>query len=362
MLAEAYEYLLLLCSAALFFFSMVLILGHLPEGELYSGYARGKILYGIAGFIMGMGFFLIWTIDRDRANDLEDAAIYLSACFIAAIPYWVANLYMLAVGKKRKENKLFLLTIPLFLGLLWGGIYLPNRPLGRLMIILACTMLVLMTLHFIRRIYAGYKVSTKMMESYYSGEVNKRIHWIERSSQIMALTIIAMIPVVFYLQKYISIALIGLIGLSIYLYLCISNYFANFQTLINVREENSQNIKKLGAESNETYRQISKKVAEWKLNGGPFRKDISLDMVAAELTTNRTYLSNYINEVQGTSFRDWISGLKIEKAKELILNNPEMSINDIADAVGSSSQSFFARKFKEVVGQTPTEYRKLYSS
>ena len=355
----------MICSASLFFFSLALVLGKLPEGEENAGYARGKIYYAIAGFTMGLAFFLIWNIDRDRTNMLEDAGIYLTACYIASIPYWRANLAMLAFPQASgaRYNSFANISIIFFCALLWGGIYLTNRPLGRTMIILACIMLVVLTYNYGQHIYSAFKSDTRVMEGYYASDVRKRISWIGKSSQLMVVVIIAMIPMAFYGADYLSLALIALIIFDIYLYVSIANYFTDFKGLVLAKADTGQNIAKPSAiDTNETYRQINKLVEEWKSNGGPYRKDISLDQVAAELATNRTYLSNYINEVQGMSFRDWISTLKVEHAKELIEQDPTRSINEIAEAVGSSSQSFFTRKFKEIVGLTPTEYRKKYTS
>ncbi len=60
----------------------------------------------------------------------------------------------------------------------------------------------------------------------------------------------------------------------------------------------------------------------------------------------------------GLSPSAYIQRLKIQKAKELIDANPQMSFNEIADRCGFDTYPNFVRAFKNVTGATPTEYRK----
>ncbi|MBF1590701.1 MAG: AraC family transcriptional regulator [Prevotella shahii] len=50
--------------------------------------------------------------------------------------------------------------------------------------------------------------------------------------------------------------------------------------------------------------------------------------------------------------------LKIKKAKNLLVNNPQMSLGEVADKCGFNDYSNFVRAFKTVAGVTPTNYRR----
>jgi len=91
-----------------------------------------------------------------------------------------------------------------------------------------------------------------------------------------------------------------------------------------------------------------------------YAKDLSIDSVAKKLQTNRTYLSEAINRFHNKSFTQLINGIRIEKAREMILdpNFDHYSIEGIAELVGFSSISSFNNNFKKLIGATPSSLRK----
>jgi YesN/AraC family two-component response regulator len=62
-------------------------------------------------------------------------------------------------------------------------------------------------------------------------------------------------------------------------------------------------------------------------------------------------------EVTGKSITEFISTIRIERAKELLTstNNP---IRDIGESVGYADQNYFSRCFKRIEGCSPMKYRK----
>jgi AraC-like DNA-binding protein len=61
-------------------------------------------------------------------------------------------------------------------------------------------------------------------------------------------------------------------------------------------------------------------------------------------------------KITGINFTDYLSRLRIERAKNLLLN-PNLRISEIAFEVGFQSLTHFNRVFKRVLGQSPTDYR-----
>lgn len=84
--------------------------------------------------------------------------------------------------------------------------------------------------------------------------------------------------------------------------------------------------------------------------------DFTLAKAASDLGTNRTYLSILVNSQFGVPFRDYINNLRIEHAKEFILNNSDQRLEDAAIASGFYSGTQFSRKFKEKEGMTPNAW------
>lgn len=85
---------------------------------------------------------------------------------------------------------------------------------------------------------------------------------------------------------------------------------------------------------------------------------LSLESVAEAVKINSTYLSKlFVNNI-GISFVQYINDLRIEKAC-LLLQNSDMPVKDIADAVGFNSQQNFFRVFKKARGITPRQFKDI---
>ncbi len=84
--------------------------------------------------------------------------------------------------------------------------------------------------------------------------------------------------------------------------------------------------------------------------------DLSLANMAERLNVNRTTLSNTINQHYGVSFREMLNNYRINAAKEYLKDNPSATQLEIAIACGFKSASSFNHKFKELTGETPSNW------
>ncbi len=85
-------------------------------------------------------------------------------------------------------------------------------------------------------------------------------------------------------------------------------------------------------------------------------EDISLGQVARAVNTSTFYFCKMFKKITGINFTDYLSRVRIEKSKNLLLN-PNLRVSEIAFEVGFQSLTHFNRVFKKILGQTPTEYR-----
>src|SRR5580765_8503675 len=83
---------------------------------------------------------------------------------------------------------------------------------------------------------------------------------------------------------------------------------------------------------------------------------LSLGGVAPGVNTSTFYLCKMFKKAPGLNFTDYVSRVRIEKAKNLLLN-PNLRVSEIAFEVGFQSLTHFNRVFKKIIGQSPTEYR-----
>jgi two-component system, response regulator YesN len=87
--------------------------------------------------------------------------------------------------------------------------------------------------------------------------------------------------------------------------------------------------------------------------------ELSLVRLAEQVYFNPSYLSRLFKQVTGSNISDYVSSVRIKKAKRL-LENENLKIRDVAEAVGYISSTNFARFFKAVTNLTPQEYRDAF--
>ncbi|MFO1487646.1 MAG: helix-turn-helix domain-containing protein [Verrucomicrobiota bacterium] len=85
-------------------------------------------------------------------------------------------------------------------------------------------------------------------------------------------------------------------------------------------------------------------------------EELSLGQVAKAVNTSTFYFCKMFKKVTGINFTDYLSRVRIEKSKNLLLN-PNLRVSEIAFEVGFQSLTHFNRVFKRILGQSPTEYR-----
>lgn len=89
-----------------------------------------------------------------------------------------------------------------------------------------------------------------------------------------------------------------------------------------------------------------------------YSEPITLKEVADSAYVSMCYISRMFRKELGRNFVDYLNGVRLEKAKEL-LRDPRYKTYEVAEMVGIPDAHYFSRLFKKVVGLTPTEYREM---
>lgn len=87
-----------------------------------------------------------------------------------------------------------------------------------------------------------------------------------------------------------------------------------------------------------------------------YNKNISLEDVSRAINLSPYYFSRIFKDETGVNFVDYITNIRIEKAKELI-SSSKYSMKEICLMVGYSDPNYFSRAFKKNVGVSPSEYK-----
>ena len=88
-----------------------------------------------------------------------------------------------------------------------------------------------------------------------------------------------------------------------------------------------------------------------------FKNKIALDDIAEALHINSSYLSRVYKLKKGKNLFDTILNLRIEAAKDYLINTDKRTY-EISELVGVEDSSYFSKMFKKITGMSPKEYRK----
>lgn len=83
---------------------------------------------------------------------------------------------------------------------------------------------------------------------------------------------------------------------------------------------------------------------------------VTLEAMAEQFHLSVPYLSKFIHEKSGKTFGEQVTNIRMKKARTL-LKNGNMTVENIAAAVGYPSVEHFSRTFKKLYDMTPVEYR-----
>lgn len=91
-----------------------------------------------------------------------------------------------------------------------------------------------------------------------------------------------------------------------------------------------------------------------------YGEQISLEKLAEQYSFSANYFGRIFQEEVGVGFSDYLMNVRIEQAKELLIQT-NASAKEISEQVGYLDSKYFYKVFKKKVGIKPTDFRKLYS-
>lgn len=140
-------------------------------------------------------------------------------------------------------------------------------------------------------------------------------------------------------------------------------YGANMAALIDVTNEiteadmieQERNVPQVGQEDNFSF--VQQRIEQWVNQRSYTDPSVTLDSALKEMGISATSLNFYLeNHTSAGCYRKWLPYLRIEYAKQLMLDHPEFSLQAIAQSCGYASKSSLSHTFKAQEGMTPGEW------
>jgi two-component system response regulator YesN len=88
-----------------------------------------------------------------------------------------------------------------------------------------------------------------------------------------------------------------------------------------------------------------------------YQQEISLQSISQFVHLSKNYFANLFKKEVGESFLEYVTRVRIEKAKVLLAG--EMKAAEVGQLVGIPDPKYFSKVFKKITGATPSEYRSL---
>lgn len=87
-----------------------------------------------------------------------------------------------------------------------------------------------------------------------------------------------------------------------------------------------------------------------------FREDISMHDAAQAMNYSEAYFCKLFKHCFNQNFTSYLTEYRVKEAKKM-LAEPTVNVKDVGRAVGYGDSNYFAKVFKRITGQSPTEYR-----
>lgn len=366
-----YNYSLCIALPLMSFFGFYFLFAKTPEKSIFENYLRSRRIMGVAILLLAANYSVHFFFGIRFKNANAAILMNLSTYFLC---YWLFSsalttlLDRFYITKRRLRTHICLWILFSIL----SGIVLLLLPKGILQAIAMfalATWLVIYGLYLTHRLLKTYHKVIRIFNDTHADDIGAYIKWLSIFTYWAVIFGVGCGLLTFLPDEYIYIWILSSVPFYIYLFLCYLNYLLFYEQVENAMEDGiTSEDENLCGTTNQKQEQkqetpfyhaeIEKKIKGWIDTDGYIRPGLTIKELSDKLQTNRTYLSEYIKTKYEMSFRDWITGLRIEYAKRLLAQNPRLTVADISEKSGFLSPSHFIRMFKENAGCTPVKWKK----
>lgn len=369
---KSYQISLLLALPLMLFFGFHMLSARTPDSRTYRGFLLSRRLMGTALLLLSVNYS-VHLYCGIRQKDLSTTILMNLATYFLC--YWLFSsslmtLLVRAYITVRRFVTHILLWVVYCLSAFVVLIKFHDSIISRYGLFLLAMCVVAYGLFLSYRLLRTYYRAVRMFDNTHSDDIGAYIRWLSIFTWWAIIFGVSCALLTFLPDRYIYLWILSSIPFYIYLYCCYQNYMLFYEKVENAISDDctistDDNITlqlqdNTICENNSPayHAEIARRIEEWKAADKFCRLGLTLQEMAAELGTNRTYLSEYINTTCHVTFREWIASLRIDYSKRMMQLHPKMRILDISKASGYLSLSNFTSTFKEIEGCSPSNWKK----
>ena len=345
------------------FFAIYFFVAKAPDKPIFANYKRSRRIMGVALLALSANYSV--HLFGGLRFKSQDAAILmnLSTYFLS---YWLFSAALITLLDR------FYIT--------WKR-FLRNMTYWAVFSLLSCIILFVLPkgvcryaglasmavwlfgygIYLSRRIIHTYHQAVRLFDDTHSENIAAYIRWMSIFTWWAVIYGVSCGLLTFLPDEYVFLWILSSVPFYIYLYCSYMNYllfYEQVETILETPEEKEET----DSASPTYYSAIEKNLAAWLSQNGFTRPGLTIEDLALNLGTNRTYLAAYIKQTYAVSFREWIANLRVDYAKQLFTANPKMSAGEVCEATGFLSQSYFNKIFTDREKMPPAKWKREFCS
>lgn len=378
-----YNYSLCITIPLMLFFSIYFWFGRTPDKVIFGIYRKSRRLMAIAILLLTANYLTHYILKLRFVDPVAAILMNLTTYFLC---YWVFTAALnTLINRFYISTRRFAIHV-----IIWGGysalalltkFYITDEATQRLALISLALGLMCYGLYLSYRLLSIYRRAVKLFDEMAADDLAMYIKWMNHFTYYVLVYGIGCSALTFLPEEYCYLWILSSLPLYIYVFCCYQNYllfYEQVETVILDESANSTDEKTLFATEPESesksepeaeeaepvidqrrFEEIADGIERWIAAKGFLQTGLTIKRLADTLRTNRTYLSKYINTTYKTTFRNWISDMRIEYAKECMAGCSDPMLAEISEKSGFTSLSHFMKTFKEKEGISPAKWRKV---
>ena len=363
-----------LCTALplMLFFGFYFLFAKTPEKKIFKNYLRSRQIMGIAMLLLSANysvhfFFGIRFKNADSAILMNMSTYFLCySLFSSALIMLLDRFY---ITKRRVWTHIILWII---FSTLSGVVLflLPSGIMQKISLFALAAWLVVFGVVLARRVIIAYRRAIRIFNETQADDIGAYIEWLSIFTYWAVIFGVGCGLLTFLPDEYVFIWILSSIPFYSYLFYSYQNYLLFYEQVENAFEQDIQSEEELLTNSEteheivsekevpKSYTEFIERVDNWIKTDGYVQQGLTIKELSEILYTNRTYLSAYIKTTYKMTFREWITSLRLEYAKNILKKHPEINIQKLAESSGFLSRSNFIKLFTEKEGCTPAKWKK----
>lgn len=360
--------------------AVLIMLINVPKTEYAKKLTRAKTTIA-TNFLVG-AFVFGYTLYHSDLPDYGGFSV-LTTLIIAAFSSILMSYSLINLMQPRyiDSGRFMISVFILFVvsALLTESFFSDNALFHKGMLVTAIILFVIQNSYLIIIFDKAYRKSLELLEKYYDEDEEHKVKWIRFCYILTMLTTMFVLIYMFLPQNLIIIYNFFYILYMVYFAGNFISFLGSHKLLLDAfghsafseqrsfrkkktaKERKHENENILGGlntdDVSSEFSAIEASLKKWVSEKKYREYDKSREETAHEIGTTREMLQLYFSEKVGEDFRTWRTRLRINDAKQMLLEKKETSINLIGEIAGFSDRSNFHRQFTKFVGCTPKKWR-----